>query len=122
MIVCSEPMWPVEARCAAIANTYFVGAINRVGTVSCPCADYSSIAMVHHRKPLRMSSHLEMENQVTIIWWCWEELVTTQVSVYLNSQPPAHKDFGHFYGSSYVAMPDGSRTPVSVTLLQAPVE
>jgi len=25
----------------------------------------------------------------------------------------AHKDFGHFYGSSYVACPDGSRTPVS---------
>lgn len=24
---------------------------------------------------------------------------------------PAHKDFGHFYGSSYAAAPDGSRTP-----------
>uniref|UniRef100_A0A7R9V6E3 Beta-ureidopropionase n=1 Tax=Chlamydomonas euryale TaxID=1486919 RepID=A0A7R9V6E3_9CHLO len=24
---------------------------------------------------------------------------------------PAHKSFGHFYGSSYVAAPDGSRTP-----------
>jgi beta-ureidopropionase len=24
---------------------------------------------------------------------------------------PAHKDFGHFYGSSYVACPDGTRTP-----------
>ncbi|KAH1018697.1 beta-ureidopropionase [Dendroctonus ponderosae] len=24
---------------------------------------------------------------------------------------PAHKDFGHFYGSSYVAAPNGSRTP-----------
>uniref|UniRef100_A0A7S3LEX9 Beta-ureidopropionase n=1 Tax=Amphora coffeiformis TaxID=265554 RepID=A0A7S3LEX9_9STRA len=24
---------------------------------------------------------------------------------------PAHTDFGHFYGSSYVANPDGSRTP-----------
>jgi beta-ureidopropionase len=23
----------------------------------------------------------------------------------------AHKDFGHFYGSSYVSSPDGSRTP-----------
>lgn len=31
---CSEPMWPIEARNAAIANSYFVGAINRVGTVS----------------------------------------------------------------------------------------
>ncbi|KAH7372895.1 hypothetical protein KP509_17G027500 [Ceratopteris richardii] len=28
----SEPMWPIEARNAAIANGYFVGAINRVGT------------------------------------------------------------------------------------------
>ena len=26
---------------------------------------------------------------------------------------PAHRDFGHFYGSSYVAAPDGRRTPVS---------
>lgn len=25
---------------------------------------------------------------------------------------PAHHHFGHFYGSSYVAAPDGSRTPV----------
>jgi len=25
---------------------------------------------------------------------------------------PAHKDFGHFYGSSYITAPDGSRTPV----------
>jgi hypothetical protein len=24
---------------------------------------------------------------------------------------PAHKDFGHFYGSSYFAAPDASRTP-----------
>lgn len=28
----SEPMWPIEARNAAIANNYFVGSINRVGT------------------------------------------------------------------------------------------
>ena len=28
----SEPMWGVEARCAAIANNYFVGSCNRVGT------------------------------------------------------------------------------------------
>ncbi|CAI2344818.1 unnamed protein product [Caenorhabditis sp. 36 PRJEB53466] len=27
-----------------------------------------------------------------------------------NGQP-AHKDFGHFYGSTYIAAPDGSRTP-----------
>ncbi|XP_051137753.1 beta-ureidopropionase [Andrographis paniculata] len=28
----SEPMWPIEARNAAIANSYFVCSINRVGT------------------------------------------------------------------------------------------
>ena len=27
-----------------------------------------------------------------------------------NGQPP-HNDFGHFYGSSYIAAPDGTRTP-----------
>lgn len=28
----SEPLWPIEARCNAIANSYFSVAINRVGT------------------------------------------------------------------------------------------
>jgi len=28
----SEPMWDIEARCAAIANHYFTVSINRVGT------------------------------------------------------------------------------------------
>lgn len=32
----SEPMWGIEARNAAIANSYFVGAINRVGTETFP--------------------------------------------------------------------------------------
>ena len=32
----SEPLWPVEARNAAIANSYFVAGINRVGTESFP--------------------------------------------------------------------------------------
>lgn len=27
---------------------------------------------------------------------------------------PAHKDFGPFYGSSYVTAPDGCRTPVNI--------
>ncbi|BBN04517.1 beta-ureidopropionase [Marchantia polymorpha subsp. ruderalis] len=65
----SEPMWPIEARNAAIANTYFVGAINRVGTESFPNAFTS------------------------------------------GDGKPEHKDFGHFYGSSYVAGPDASCTP-----------
>ena len=32
----SEPMWAIEARNAAIANNYYVGGINRVGTESLP--------------------------------------------------------------------------------------
>lgn len=65
----SEPMWSIEGRCAAIANTYFTGNINRVGTEVFP-------------------------NEFTS-----------------GDSKPAHKDFGHFYGSSYVAAPDGSRSP-----------
>jgi beta-ureidopropionase len=65
----SEPLWPIEARCASIANNYFSAAINRIGTESFP-------------------------NEFTS-----------------GDGKPAHKDFGHFYGSSYVTAPDGSRTP-----------
>eukprot|EP00897_Mesotaenium_endlicherianum_P009210 jgi/Mesen1/8317/ME000457S07511 len=59
----------LQARNAAIANSYYVGAINRVGTETFPNAFTS------------------------------------------GDGKPAHKDFGHFYGSSYFAAPDGSRTP-----------
>ncbi|XP_055511912.1 beta-ureidopropionase [Leucoraja erinacea] len=65
----SEPLWPIEARNAAIANSCFTCAINRVGTE-------------------------QFKNEFTS-----------------GDGKKAHKDFGHFYGSSYVAAPDGSRTP-----------
>ena len=65
----SEPIWPIEARNAAIASSYFAVAINRVGTETFP-------------------------NEFTS-----------------GDGKKAHSDFGHFYGSSYVAGPDGSRTP-----------
>ncbi|XP_077995265.1 beta-ureidopropionase-like [Glandiceps talaboti] len=65
----SEPMWPIEARNAAIANTCFTAGINRVGTEV-------------------------FENEFTSA-----------------DGKKAHKDFGEFYGSSYIAAPDGSRTP-----------
>lgn len=65
----SEPLWPIEARNAAIANSYYTFAINRVGTETFP-------------------------NEFTS-----------------GDGKPAHKDFGHFYGSSYASAPDGSRTP-----------
>lgn len=67
----SEPLWGIEARCAAIANHYFTCAINRVGT--------------------EHFSH----------------------SFTSGNGKPAHNDFGHFFGSSYITAPDGSRTPVS---------
>ncbi|CAG9854587.1 unnamed protein product [Phyllotreta striolata] len=65
----SEPLWGVEARNAAIANSYYTCAINRVGTEV-------------------------FKNEFTS-----------------GDGRPAHKDFGHFYGSSYVAAPDGTRSP-----------
>lgn len=67
----SEPLWGIEARNAAIANSYFTVAINRVGT------EYFG-------------------NEFTSA-----------------DGKPAHNDFGPFYGSSYIAAPNGARTPVS---------
>ena len=65
----SEPMWSIEARCAAIANNYFVAGNNRIGTESFP-HEFTS-----------------------------------------GNKQPAKRDFGHFYGSSYIAGPDASRAP-----------
>lgn len=58
-----------QARNAAIANSYFVASINRVGTETFP-------------------------NPFTS-----------------GDGKPAHADFGHFYGSSYISAPDASCTP-----------
>lgn len=65
----SEPLWSIEARNAAIANSVFTVGINRVGSETFP-NEYTS-----------------------------------------GDGKPAHKTFGHFYGSSYVAGPTGMRTP-----------
>ncbi|CAM9141072.1 unnamed protein product, partial [Ectocarpus fasciculatus] len=65
----SEPLWGIEARTAAVANSYFTVAINRVGTETFPRAFTSGDGL------------------------------------------PAHRDFGHFYGSSYITAPTGQRTP-----------
>jgi len=65
----SEPMWRIEGRNAAIANSVYTANINRIGTETFP-------------------------NEFTSA-----------------NGGPSHKDFGHFYGSSYMASPDGSRTP-----------
>ncbi|GAB6028686.1 Beta-ureidopropionase [Chamberlinius hualienensis] len=65
----SEPLWHIEARNAAVANSYFTCAINRVGT----------------------------------------EVFANEFSS--GDGRPAHKELGHFYGSSYVTAPNGFRTP-----------
>ena len=47
----SEPMWSIEARNAAIANSYFTCAINRVGTESFPRYQQlltNSLHQLHH--------------------------------------------------------------------------
>lgn len=46
----SETMWPIEARCAAIANSYFTCAINRVGTEEFPNEFTSGDGKKAHRK------------------------------------------------------------------------
>jgi len=65
----SEPLWGIEARNAAIANSFFACGINRVGTELYPHPFTSA------------------------------------------DGGAAHHDMGPFYGSSYVAGPDGARTP-----------
>ena len=66
----SEPLWPIEARNAAIACGVYTAAINRVGTEVFPRAFTSGG----------------------------------------REAGAPHNDFGHFYGSSYVAAPDGARS------------
>eukprot|EP00708_Paratrimastix_pyriformis_P002837 GAFH01001595.1.p2 GENE.GAFH01001595.1~~GAFH01001595.1.p2 ORF type:complete len:418 (-),score=109.21 GAFH01001595.1:277-1368(-) len=65
----SEPLWGIEARNAAIANSVYTIGVNRVGCETYPNAFTS------------------------------------------GNGTPAHKDFGWFFGSSYLAAPNGSRTP-----------
>ena len=52
----SEPMWSIEARNAAIANSYFVGAINRVGTEIFPNAFTSGDGKPAHKVRRRWQS------------------------------------------------------------------
>jgi len=65
----SEPLWAIEGRNAAIANSIFTAQVNRVGTETFPNAFTS------------------------------------------GDGKEQHKEMGPFYGSSYVAAPDGSRCP-----------
>ncbi|KAL5287352.1 UPB1 family protein [Megaselia abdita] len=64
----SEPLWGIEARNAAVANSYFTVAVNRVGTEVYDHEFKSTDGTIHH-------------------------------------------NFGPLFGSSYVAAPNGHRTP-----------
>lgn len=63
-----EAIWEIEARSAAVANSYFTVANNRVGT--------------------------------------------ERFNFALADGKPADEDFQPYFGSSYVAAPNGVRTPV----------
>lgn len=65
----SEPLWAAEAQTAAVANSYFAVAINRVGTEV-------------------------FGNEFTS-----------------GDGRPGHKEMGPFFGSTFVAAPNGERTP-----------
>lgn len=47
----SEPLWGIEARSAAIANSYFTAAINRVGTEVFPNDFTSGDGQAAHKVP-----------------------------------------------------------------------
>ena len=55
-----------------------------------------------------------------IFWGCFQEHFENEFTS--ANGLPAHKDFGHFYGSSYVAGPDASRTPVSHEQIEYKIE
>jgi hypothetical protein len=95
----SEPMWPIEARNAAIANSYFAAGINRVGTESFPNEFTSGDGKPAH-KVLSAAARCSPDCSPPDLVWLL-----------------LHQDFGHFYGSSYVAAPDASRTPVRTSLI-----
>ncbi|KAF6716985.1 Beta-ureidopropionase [Oryzias melastigma] len=90
----SEPMWSIEARNAAIANHCFTCAINRVGTVGHLFLYFSA-----------MNENFKLKMNLYFLQETFKNEFTS------GDGRKAHHEFGHFYGSSYVAAPDGSRTP-----------
>jgi beta-ureidopropionase len=81
-------LWSIEARNAAIANSYFTVAV---------------------RKKLIKKKNISTNFINFQINRVGTEVFPNEFSS--ADGKPAHKDFGPFYGSSYVSAPDGSRTP-----------
>ncbi|RMC06004.1 hypothetical protein DUI87_17549 [Hirundo rustica rustica] len=95
----SEALWPIEARNAAIANHCFTCPINRVGT------EYYKNAFTSGDGGKGMfRDHIQCQFPDLL-----EAKEKDQVGV--GDFLVSHHELGHFYGSSYVAAPDGSRTP-----------
>lgn len=126
----SEPMWGIEARNAAIANSYFVGAINRVGTETFPheftSGDRKPAHKVGGAAPVWCGRGCQYAGRWQGQDWQHRESADVGVAGWQQLYAPAWaaivpngvqcrclhvQDFGHFYGSSYVAAPDASRTP-----------
>lgn len=96
----SEPMWGVEARNAAIANSYYVGAINRVGTEIFPNAFTSGDGKLAHKVCESMLSKtaffsIAMHYSICCIVGC-----STAAIWYQSSLPTAchgaHRRLGNF--------------------------
>ena len=87
----SEPMWGIEARNAAIANNYFVAAINRVGTETFPNSFSSGDGKPAHKvNPITMSERTPSRSLLVLLWEsliCNKEsgALTLQVSVWMIS-------------------------------------
>lgn len=63
----SEPMWGIEARNAAIANSYFVGAINRVGTEVFPNEFTSGDGKPAHKVQQLVTPCLVTQNSMALL-------------------------------------------------------
>ena len=87
----------MKARNAAVANSFFTCAVNRVGTEIFPRL-VSEILSGHHT----FSNH----TLISMFLFHFREFSC-------GDGLAAHRELGYFYGSSYVASPDGSRTPVT---------
>lgn len=73
----SEPMWGIEARNAAIANSYFVGAINRIGTEMFPNSFTSGDGKPAHKvNPITMGDK----------GFCWNSFLFNAHGFIIGSQ------------------------------------
>ena len=108
----------VSLPVCSLLCSYYVGAINRVGTEVFPNAFTSGDGKPAHNVSRRVQGWPVQPRQ-SISLRIEHALSTSSIKPIKPSKPrPALlgfplllQDFGHFYGSSYFAAPDASRTP-----------